>query len=53
MYRVNCTETADESNSRSRQIAYERANIVKNALSAWKTLGTKPQWVQRFSKEAK
>lgn len=58
MYCGNCTETADESKTKSRQIACERENILENAMNAVKGLGS---WkatvkgvereVQRFSKE--
>lgn len=41
MYCGNCAETADESKTKSRQIACERVNTLKNAvkrLGSWNTV---------------
>lgn len=40
MYCGNCVETADESKSKSRQIARERVNTLNNAMNAVKRLGS-------------
>lgn len=60
MYCGNCAETADESKTKSRQIACERVNTLKNAVNAAKRLGSWNATMkgaeregQRFSKEAK
>lgn len=38
MYCGNCVETADESKSKSRQIACERVNTLNNAMNVVKRL---------------
>lgn len=64
MYCGNCAETADESKTKSRQIACKRVNTVKNAVNAARRLGSwsttmkgaereRERGGQRFSKEAK
>lgn len=40
MYCGNCVETADESKSKSRQIACERVNTLNNAMNAVKRPGS-------------
>lgn len=60
MYCGNCAETADESKTKSRQIACKRVNTLKNAVNAVRRLGSWNTAMkgaegegQRFSKEAK
>ncbi len=59
MYCGNCSETADESKTKSRQIACERVNPPKNAVNAVKSFDSwnasktgAEREVQRISKEA-
>lgn len=54
------TETTDESKTKSRQMACERGNLLKNAVNAVKRLGRwnatrkgEEREVQRFSRKAK